>query len=286
MIIPVGGKAVSTAGETFSNRMMTLLRELHKESAQRPANQALRDIAAQLGDLLGRAEHLVDPLKHTGDAGRSYLQLTTHFDDWFVRPLQRGFHELLALGDLERGYLHGSLLVVPLADRAHHERYQMQLWSQLRRVRSELEPIMAAIAANRRQYPESLRVTMRQALDLLHELSPEQAERTQWLAMMSRRADAYYAVPLFALTSRAAFEAFYASDDEEPEGGTFRELLGAYARLLYPADGLLPIGGRYRSFPFILFRSFSLATLRRRMFEERRVLTSHELNVLTLLLAR
>lgn len=286
MIIPVGGKAVAGAGESFSNRMMTLLWELQKESNRRPGDQAIRDIAAQLRDLLGRAEHSVEPLARGDDEGaRSYLQLIKRVDDWLVRPLRRGFHELLALGDLERAYLHGSLLVVPLDDRAHYERYQMQLWSQLRRVRSDLEPVMRAISANRRQYPESLRATMRQALDLLDELSPEQVERTQWLEQMSRRGDAYYAIPLFALTSRTAFEAFYASDAEEPEDALFRDLLAAYVRLLYPANGILPIGTHYRSFPFVLFRSFSLATLRRRMFEERRVVTSHELNVLTLLLS-
>jgi hypothetical protein len=287
MMIPVGGKAVSAAGESFSNRMMTLLREIQKELLQRPGDQALRTIASQLHGLMGRAAHVVDPTPQTGkDSPKSYLNLIAQFEEQFVRPLHRGFHELLSLGQLEQGYLHGSLLVVPLADRAHHERYQMRLWEQLRRVSVELEPIMGAIAANRRQYPESLRATMRQALDLLRELRPAQVERTQWLEQTSRRADAYYAVPLFALTSREAFEAFYASGEEEPEEGTFRDLLAAYVQLLYPANNLLPIGAHYQSFPFVLFHSFSLGALRRRMFEDRRVLTSHELNVLTLLLAR
>ncbi len=287
LMIPVGGKAVSAAGERFSNRMMTLLREMQKELLQRPSDQALRTITAQLRGLLGRAEHIVDPAPGAGVGGpQSYLQLIAQFEEQFVRPLHRGFHELLALGNLERGYLHGSLLVVPLADRAHRERYQMRLWEQLRQVSVEIEPVMAAIAANRRQYPESLRATMRQALDLLRELRPDMATRTQWLEQTSQRADAYYAIPLFALTSRAAFEVFAARGDEEPEGETFRDLLATYVQLLYPANGLLPIGAHYQSFPFVLFQSFSLAALRRRMFEDRWLLTSHELNVLTLLLAR
>lgn len=76
------------------------------------------------------------------------------------------------------------------------------------------------------------------------------------------------------------------SGEDEPERGTFRDLLATYVQQLYPANGLLPIGNRYESFPFVVFHCLSLGALRHHMFERRRVLTSHELSLLTIILAR
>jgi hypothetical protein len=62
-------------------------------------------------------------------------------------------------------------------------------------------------------------------------------------------------------------------------------LLASYIRALYPADSLLPIGRSYDAFPFILFRSLNLGEARRKMFTDKYLFMSHEVNILNMLLS-
>ncbi|NET24242.1 hypothetical protein [Okeania sp. SIO1I7] len=48
----------------------------------------------------------------------------------------------------------------------------------------------------------------------------------------------------------------------------------------------LPIGRKYREFPFIVFRSYSLEEIREKIYSDRYLLTSNELNILNLILCR
>lgn len=73
---------------------------------------------------------------------------------------------------------------------------------------------------------------------------------------------------------------------EEPEGESFRELLGTLLRVRYPVEGVLPIGGHYADIPWLLFRSPTLAALRARRFTGRVMLASRAFNVLNLILAQ
>jgi hypothetical protein len=56
-------------------------------------------------------------------------------------------------------------------------------------------------------------------------------------------------------------------------------------RALYPVSTVLPIGDRYREFPFIVFRCFSLQEARHKLFTDSYLFTSNELNVLNMLLS-
>ena len=72
---------------------------------------------------------------------------------------------------------------------------------------------------------------------------------------------------------------------EEQQEHSFRTLLAAYVRTLYPADSLLPIGRSYDAFPFIVFRSLNLGEARRKMFTGKYLFISHEVNILNMLLS-
>lgn len=73
---------------------------------------------------------------------------------------------------------------------------------------------------------------------------------------------------------------------EEEEETEFRSILSRYVHYLYPAYNTLPIGRKYREFPFLLFRSYSLEQMRENVFSDRYLLTSNELNVLNLILCK
>ena len=97
--------------------------------------------------------------------------------------------------------------------------------------------------------------------------------------------DQYYAIPLYAFIIPELLEEYFECDDDQTEQHSFKDILKLYLRSLYPVSSLLPIGSKYEQFPFIIFRSYSLNELRSKLFTDKYLLNSHEINVLSLILA-
>ncbi|MGK7919848.1 MAG: hypothetical protein AB4080_07550, partial [Trichodesmium sp.] len=102
----------------------------------------------------------------------------------------------------------------------------------------------------------------------------------------SQNLDQYYALPLFVFMSGELMSEYFKTEPEEEEETEFRTLLSKYVHYLYPAYNTLPIGRKYREFPFIVFRSYSLGEMREKIYSDRYLLTSNELNILNLILCR
>jgi len=79
---------------------------------------------------------------------------------------------------------------------------------------------------------------------------------------------------------------YFANEPEESKDQRFRNILAAYIRLLYPVGNILPIGHNYQDFPFVIFRSYSLKEVRQKIFTDKYLLSSNELNVLNLILSQ
>ena len=141
------------------------------------------------------------------------------------------------------------------------------------------------IISSRKSYPENLRSAIKDAIELINKLK-EEANKTQKLEQFSRNLDQYYALPLFTFISGEVLKEYFTHESEEPEDERFRDILAAYIRFLYPVNNILPIGDKYREFPFVLFRSYSLGEMRKKSFTDKYLLTSNELNVLNLILSK
>lgn len=123
------------------------------------------------------------------------------------------------------------------------------------------------------------------AIELVNLLG-KQVSRTQWFEQNSQRFDQYYAIPLFIFTSNEAIKDYFSRGIEEPEVETFRDILAEYIRCMFPVDNILPIGSQYGEFPFVVFRSYSLGEIRHKLFTDKQLLTSNELNILNLILSQ
>jgi hypothetical protein len=290
LMIPIGGKAVSAAGETFANRMATLIRELEKQQQLgRQDDRLLKQLYNQLRRLLSSAEVILtqgEQKQQEQTVRRSFLSLRHQFIDEFSSAVNNGLDKLLDFDLVEFGYIQGSLLIVPLRGKEVQENYLMRLAHELEIWfnNPNLTAKMQAIIYDP-TYPDSLRYALRDARNFIQKLS-QRKDKTQWLTQRSLRDDLYYALPLFAFVSGPALAEYYSGESQEPENTTFKELLFQYARTLFPVDGLLPIGSSYGEFPFILFKSYSLREIRSKAFTEKYLLTSRELNVLNLILSQ
>ncbi|MEC4984866.1 MAG: helicase, partial [Oscillatoria sp. PMC 1076.18] len=262
------------------------IRELKNEHRRQPDNVVLQQIYLSLQAILAKAEFVLRNAGNSDDYSKiSYLQLQENFNHHFAE-LCSGFDRLLDLGNIEIAHLTGELLVVPIVDKILEETYAISLENQIRKYATDdLIKKMFAVSKSIK-YPDNLRTAMRgSALELVKLLNGE-VERSQWFEIDSQNLDQYYALPLFIFISGETLKAYFASKPEEEEATEFRTLLSRYVHSLYPAYNTLPIGRSYEEFPFLIFRSYSLAQMRSKIFSDRYLLSSSELNIINLILAK
>ena len=309
LMIPIGGKSVSAAGQTFSEQLAHLMKALRSERYRHPQDRRLKEVYTSLESLLDSAEFMLkipeevrensdknhNPKSHSAKnysaknysaknhSTLSYLSLRQSFDREFLRRCKT-LDGLLDFPKLEAGLVSGSLLVVPSGDKKLEERYEIRLYEQIKTATPDLLGKMRSISYSE-SYPPSLRSAIKQSIDLVEKLQ-DPLEKTQWLEQTSQRSDRYYALPLLAFVALESFQKFFEENSENPEDLHFRGILRSYVRTLYPADKTLPISHRYREFPFVVFASFNLQQMREKAFSDKYLLTSTELNVLNLILSR
>jgi hypothetical protein len=284
LMIPIGGKSVSAVGDTFGSKMASLIKTLKSESHR--GNRLLQEVYTSLEQLLGRGEFVLTNSDKSRQKGDSYLEMREDFNRKFLEKCNP-LDGLLSYDNLEIGHVCGSLLVVPLAKQNLAEKYQMRLHREIQKcVDNQLLQKMYRIRDSE-SYPENVRSAIRGgAIELLQFLNSD-VEKTQYFEEQSQQFDRYYAIPLFAFVSAEEMKEYFADSQlEEPEDRRFRDILSAYVRSIYPVDSVMPIGHKYQDFPFIVFRSYSLEQSREKIFTDKYLLSSNELNVLNLILSK
>jgi hypothetical protein len=284
IIIPIGGKSVFAAGQTFSSKMKTLISQLKKEHYKHRNDARIQEIYSNLEQLLGSAEIVLRDTPYSQEMqGLSYLDVRESLTSQFSKVLNNSFDGLLDFIPIQTGYINGSLLVVPVAGRAVEEKYRIQLGQDISTFDNgkflyQLDEIRCSPNT-----PENLRSAINEAMDLVN-LLEEKPYKTQRLEQDSKYEDFYYALPLFTFISSEAMSQYFTSNEEEPEDQRFRDIMETYLRSVYPIGDVLPIGHKYKDFPFLVFRSYSLNEIRSKLFTDKYFLNSNELNVLNLIL--
>jgi hypothetical protein len=285
-MIPIGGKSVSAVGDTFSSKMASLIKTLKSEHLSNPKNKSLQEVYRSLERLFGRGKFVLTASGTSRQIGDSYLQMREDFHSKFLQmcnPLEG----LLSYGNIENGLICGSLLIVHLRETKLEESYQMRLYEEIKQcVNDELLHKMYGIRDSKSSPANLIAAIRGGAIELVKLLNGE-IEKTQWLEEYSQQFDRYYAIPLFAFVSAEEMKEYFADSRlEEPEDRRFRDILSACVRSIYPVDSVMPIGHKYREFPFIVFRSYSLEQSREKIFTDKYLLSSNELNVLNLILSK
>lgn len=286
LMIPIGGKSVSASGQSFTGQLSTLIKQLDKEYKRNPKNTTLNTVSTHIQELLNRCEFLLngsDESKYSRDnSSISYLKLIPEFNAEFAKycdPLTG----LLDLKKPELGHICGSLILVNI-NSCLKESYQMRLREIAEYANTELLKKMIAIRESS-QYPPSLTASIKGAIDLIDQLQ-EHHYRTQILEQHNSWDCQYYAIPLFTFIVGEQISNYFQSQIHETDNNSFRHILSQYINLLYPCEQVLPIGDRYQEFPFVIFRSYSLEQMRSKVFSDRYLLTSTELNILNLILSQ
>ncbi len=294
MMIPIGGKSVFAAGETFTGRIGKLIKELESLSHRYWDDERLGYVSASLTRILGNARIRLVPTstrqKHDEreQVRQSYLSLIPTFSEDFADAARKGFQHLLEWPPLERGYLTGGILIVPISEYSMQEQYWMEIEDlfEQKETGKDLLANMYALSRDQR-YHENVQMVMRDAIAFIEQLKRMAKEKIPHYEQESDHADQHYAVPFVTFLASDTLRTYFNEKQayEEQQEHSFRSLLATYVRTLYPADSLLPIGSSYDAFPFVVFRSLNLGEARRKIFTDKYLFMSHEFNILNMLLS-
>lgn len=293
MMIPIGGRSTQMVGETFTSRMSKLIKEAQSHSYLHHDDKRLEHVFDSLKRLLEDVSIDLRPTGRETQATRQkqlYLSLLPDFAHEFQRRARKGFHELLNLPDLEKAYIAGSLLLIPLTYMSMQEKYWLSFEQILKEYRHKEIDLLKEMSDLRRDptYPETFHHALNDGLVLLQALQDMLENKIPRYEQESTHPDQHCAIPLATLVIYESMRAFFRSGkelQELPEGMSFRALLGVYIRSLYPSDSTLPIGDNYDDFPFVIFRSQNLGEARNKMFTGKYLFMSQEMNIINMLLS-
>jgi len=277
ILIPIGGKSVFAAGDSFASKIENLITQLKREYSYNRSHTCLRDAYMKLESLMSRAKFTASKSEQ-----ESYLKIQESFNSKFADSAKT-LDQLLDFTPLELAYISGGLLIVPCSQ--IRQSYSMMFLEIQKYANQELLNKLKNISSNP-SYPENLTSAVKDGIELVEKLinAPKKSQKYDQY-QENIQADQYYAFPLFAFISGDVMKQYFETHPQEPEDMRFKDILSMYIRSLYPVTNILPIGHTYEEFPFIVFNSYSLDEMRYKLFTEKYLLNSQELNVLSLILS-
>ncbi len=296
MMIPIGGKSVSAAGETFTSRISALMREAQSLSYRFHDDKNLVLVQESLRKTL---EHVHINLRPSVQQQRddeiqrsNYIALIPNFSHLFEQGMSRGFDHLLLLPALEVAHVNGGLLVVPIMNMSMQEAYRIQFEEVLKHNKARGVDLLAAMDELRtdRRYPPSFHNLLEDGMTLIKTLHDMAQHKIPQYEQESSYTDQHYALPIAVFLLHHEMKQYFAQHQEQENSDnplhlSFRTLLSHYTRLLYPSDSMLPIGQQYDDFPFLVFRSLNVSEARSKMFTGKYLFMSREMNIINMLLS-
>ncbi|MBK1988508.1 helicase [Sphaerospermopsis aphanizomenoides BCCUSP55] len=284
VIIPIGGKSISQAGETFIGSLATLLREIRKEFKKQPEDSLLQDIEHTLYELLSVQKTEIIP--YSQKESFSENQEVSYFSIGFhvLSQMETSLDKLLSLSPIEPTYVRGSLLIVPLSEKLVKETNYIDLEKIIDPERNEDFINKLGFLVKSGRYPKQITSAAYSLIDLARTLFSE-LERSQKLSQTSRSSDRYYALPIQTFISFPALEDYF-ENERRVSNVSFRDILAKYVYTLALAYNILPIDSNYENIPYVVFNSSAMNKLGKSLFNENQIFQSKEMNILNLILSQ
>jgi hypothetical protein len=284
VVIPIGGKSISQAGETFIGSLATLLKAIRKEFKKQPEDSLLRDIEHTLYELLSVQKTEIIPYSQkelfSENQEVSYFSIGFHI----LSQMENSLDKLLSLPPIEQTYVRGSLLIVPLSEKLVKETNYIDLEKIIDPERNEDFIQKLELLVKSGKYPKQITSAAYSLIDLARTLFSE-LERSQKLSQTLRSSDRYYALPIQTFISFQAFEDYF-ENEKILSNLSFRDILAQYVYTLALAYNILPIDSNYQNIPYVVFNSTAMDKMRKSLFNENQIFQSKEMNILNLILSQ
>lgn len=284
VIIPIGGKSMSQAGDTFLGSLATLLREIRKELRKKPEDQILKDIDRNLSELLSVQKIEINP--ESTQKISSVNSEVSYFSIGFqiLSQMETSLDRLLSLPPIEKTYVRGSLLIVPLSEKFVKETNYIDLDRLLDHDQNEDFINKLKYLVRSEKYPKQMTRAAYSLIELAQTLFRDLG-RSQKISQTSLFSDRYYALPIQTFLSLQALEEYFENERRVIES-SFQDILARYVYSLALADNILPIDSNYKNIPYVVFNSSVIDKLGQKLFNENQVFQSKELNIMNLILSQ
>lgn len=284
VIIPIGGKSMSQAGDTFLGSLATLLKEIRKELRKKPEDKILKDIDKNLSELLSVQKIEINP--ESTQKKLSVNSEISYFSIGFkiLSQMENSLDQLLSLPPIEKTYVRGSLLIVPLSEKFVKETNYIDLDILLDPDRNEdfIEKLKYLVRSEK--YPKQMTSVAYSLIELAQTLFRDLG-RSQKISQTSIFSDRYYALPIQTFISLQAFEEYFGNERRVIES-SFQAILARYVYSLALADNILPIDSNYQNIPYVVFNSNIIDKLGTSLFNENQIFQSNEMNIMNLILSQ
>jgi beta-galactosidase beta subunit len=284
VIIPIGGKSISQAGDTFLGSLATLLREIRKALKKKPEDKILQDIDRELSELLSVQKIEINPespqKKLSSNSEVSYFSIGCKI----LAQMETSLDRLLSLPPIEKTYVRGSLLIVPLSEKFVKETNYIDLDKLLDRDQNEDFIDKLKYLVRSQKYPRQMASAAYSLIELAQTLFRD-LERSQKISQTSLFCDRYYALPIQTFISLQAFEEYFGNERRVAES-SFQDILARYVYSLALANNILPIDSNYQNIPYVVFNSSIIDKLGTNLFNDNQIFQSKEMNIMNLILSQ
>lgn len=271
-VIPVGGKAISSAGQSIGTTISEFVNGLRKAYI----NSGFKDVVVkrlktELEEIFAVEEREIQKQLN------SYLGLMDKFKKFHQN--NGLFSDFLEIGKLQNAYINGGVIFIPLNNQGA-ENYEISLSTINNLDFSQLFKDLTLIGKSK-EYPLSLKNGANDVLDIIRKI--ENSRQSQTLRDKKSFSDQYLAIHTSTLTIGKIPETNESEFNQIKE--KIRENFQRYIKSMYSSNNFLPVANNFENFPYLSFRSLALESQWHRLFDENLLVASPELNTLALMLS-
>ncbi len=275
-IVPVGEKSICSNSnsliEGFSNLSQQLNFALNRNSDDRGIHFMQK--------------HLIDIFSSMNISLKNKIYNKSSPDEMqkdFHECWDKGLDKLLAFKPLADPIILGDLMIFHIRDGLHSSLNFN--YEQLKKTILEKKFIKRALGYifKSETLTDDTKQSLSKALNTIEHAF--KSNQSQSLVEELLSDDIYVAVPILGLFSFSEFETF-----KEPvpisafRDSSFKYLLKSLLNSYYSVENVLPISADYENIPFVVFRCTDLKKIRAKMYNDKYMFCSREINLLNLLL--
>ena len=243
-------------------------REINKD----PSKVQLKNLCAELSDIFRsiKVETINSIFKK--DLKSIAGQFYGNWDKGILSLLEFDpFHDAYILGDLAIFEAEGNF------------KSSMNLIREIVNTNKKVMETMHAMSKNS-DVPDGIKSELKRAASALYHFKNTSGENSMCLTDDSKTGNRFVAIPLSLPFTANEFKEHCGKNEYEED--SFKDLMEMNVKSHYSIGNVLPITENYSEYPFITFKSNSLLKIRRKMFSDKYMFCSSELNILNLLLLK
>ena len=272
-LVPVGGKGIGATSDMLIESFSSLIKNLQKEHYKDRSNKSISDLIEELKVVFGNSVIETQGEVYNNCRMKNIKQM-------FYNSWNEGIYKLMEFEPFKNPMILGDIMIFKLDKEVGSLlNFQRDLVGNILN-NGDLIRNMLGKAYKDPSLSQQLRGELRKAGETLKYFRKNNSKVSMSLKDTTQAADRFVAIPLVAPFVYDEFESYI----DIEESNTFKDILQSYIRAYYSIGDVLPISDNYEDVPFITFRSASLKNMRNRIYNNRYMFCSSELNLLNLLL--